>query len=135
MSNFSIDVSDRNFNKSVPIAITNKQLRLLRRRPKKGEENNPLMIFWKYVESQTGVKPDLSGGQRYMVTVPTYNMLQKQLSKWLLKEVPYLTKGDRAHKTAVSMHMLNYAPTDITHPKAKDNVVYYLDNLTGLLHE
>lgn len=135
--NFSCKLSDRNFNLSVPVPLTNKQKRIIKRKPKAGDKNSPLMLFWKFFqENSNGVDVELAtGSSRFMVSENTYNMLREQTERWMLKEVTYLTPGSPAHQTAVGMYMLNYGPTDVTHPKVKDGVVYYLDKLQGMLDE
>ena len=139
---FAIKVSDKNFNKAVPIPLTNKQVRMITT-VKNGDENkDPLTdYFWgafiKNAEKR-GIKLDLmkpDPDARFMVTVSTYLMIREAVEKWALKRKTYLKRGTKAFNNAVGMHMLNYSPTEIEHPDAKDNVVYYLKDMEGTLSE
>lgn len=125
MSTF-MKMSDEEFKKAKPIPLTHKQMRTIKRKPKKGDHNDPLMLFWKAVSENTGTDITKINVSNYIVTDNLYAILEDLVTEWVLKQRSYLSRGSRALANAVGGHMLLYVPSDYNHPKMKDNVVYYL---------
>jgi hypothetical protein len=130
MSKYTIKIGDKCFKQAKAIPITNKQQRKLKS-IKKGSDNMPYMKLYKLIMDDL-TKLNLCKDD-VMLSSKTYSFIGDLNRKWVKKMSPYAS--GRKLDNECGMINLNYGPTDVSHPKVKDFVIYFIKDRKGKLSE